>query len=470
MELSAFSLRVPGFPAPGMTLLYAIRTEATVALEDDELRSLERWLECPAETQCPDAIADLVEALADPDVGLLVESRQEEERDFRAWYQMRRESTKVLSVSVSTSFACNFGCTYCYQDAYLAGDVMRDETADALAAWCGQRVRETGADRLHFNVLGGEPLLHPDLVERLARASQDAARAAGAEFSFALITNGSLLTPAIVDRLLPLGLSAIQVTLDGDAATHGLTRPAKRGQDTFDAVWRNLVAVRGRVRLSIAGNYTDATIEGFPRLLGALRRAGFTGEDVLRVAWKPALQTSDSPLAGACGGTWAESNGGARLWLRDAIREAGYEATSLLDVGPCGIHNENHFAVDPAGLLFECPGFVGHPDWAIGDVRQGIVPVQRAKSRPDDPISECGGCGWRSTCAGGCLANRWVAEGRAAGLNCEARYYDQVAEGGAQRAFAATLPEAERVQLMARLQEAARPVRQPARRRLPVVV
>jgi len=142
---------------------------------------------------------------------------------------------------------------------------------------------------------------------------------------------------------------------------------------------------------------------------------------------------ADTPAGSTCGSSWGEAGGESRLWLTDAIKANGYTPGALLDVGPCGIHQENTLAVDPHGRLFECPGFVGHPEWAIGSVSDGIDGVARARVRPDEPLETCGGCSWRAKCAGGCLAIEWIARGQASGLNCESDYFAAVAPGALKR-------------------------------------
>ena len=62
-----------------------------------------------------------------------------------------------------------------------------------------------------------------------------------------IITNGLLLTPEVVDRLLPFGLSGVKITLDGDRDTHNRMRPLRGGQGTFDRIIENIRRVAGRV-------------------------------------------------------------------------------------------------------------------------------------------------------------------------------------------------------------------------------
>ena len=59
-----------------------------------------------------------------------------------------------------------------------------------------------------------------------------------------IITNGLLLTPEVVDRLLPFGLNGVKITLDGDRDTHNRMRPLRGGQGTFDRIIENIRAGR----------------------------------------------------------------------------------------------------------------------------------------------------------------------------------------------------------------------------------
>ena len=74
-----------------------------------------------------------------------------------------------------------------------------------------------------------------------------ARRRAASELFINIITNGLLLTPEVVDRLLPFGLNGIKITLDGDRDTHNRMRPLRGGQGTFDRIVENIRRVAGRV-------------------------------------------------------------------------------------------------------------------------------------------------------------------------------------------------------------------------------
>jgi radical SAM protein with 4Fe4S-binding SPASM domain len=110
-------------------------------------------------------------------------------------------------VVLSVTYACNSHCPSCpytnsgirknYKDAMF----MPTNLFEKIARECGKHkavIRLTG---------GGEPLLHPHMLDMI-----EYARLQGAKIG--LITNGSLLTPMTVDRLLACGTDAIEISAD----------------------------------------------------------------------------------------------------------------------------------------------------------------------------------------------------------------------------------------------------------------
>src|SRR5690606_6953464 len=112
-----------------------------------------------------------------------------------------------------------------------------------------------------------------------------------------IITNGLLLTPEIVDRLLPFGLRGVKVTLDGDRGTHNRMRPLRGGQGTFDRIVENVRKVADRVRVAIGGNFDEQSVDSFPALLAFLKEQDFA-DRLAKVNFKPIIRSAPAPPAG----------------------------------------------------------------------------------------------------------------------------------------------------------------------------
>ncbi|MCE1184853.1 MAG: heme d1 biosynthesis radical SAM protein NirJ [Rhodocyclales bacterium] len=104
---------------------------------------------------------------------------------------------------------CNLTCRHCYSisaDTAFAGELS---TAEAMGV-----LDQLKAARVPALILsGGEPLLRPDLFEIAARA-----KALG--FYLGLSTNGTLLTPGLVDQVEAAQFDYVGISLDGTEATH----------------------------------------------------------------------------------------------------------------------------------------------------------------------------------------------------------------------------------------------------------
>src|SRR5688500_20133625 len=98
--------------------------------------------------------------------------------------------------------------------------------------------------------------------------------------SVSFITNGLLLRPEVVDRLLPYGLFGVKITLDGDRDTHNRMRPLRGRQGTFDRIIENVRRVAPKVAITIGGNFDESSWDSYPALLEFLKQQEVAGRMV----------------------------------------------------------------------------------------------------------------------------------------------------------------------------------------------
>ncbi len=142
---------------------------------------------------------------------------------------------------------CNLRCRHCYQGGgevheMNVGEVKReiDGAARMFQAWeeaHGIRVSPS----IHFT--GGEPFLYRGLLEAIAHA-----RTKG--YPVAMMTNGCLATKEKAKKVSDLGVSDIQVSLEGPPAIHA----SIRGRGSFRS------AVKGVEHLIAAGCRVSANV------------------------------------------------------------------------------------------------------------------------------------------------------------------------------------------------------------------
>ncbi len=142
---------------------------------------------------------------------------------------------------------CNLRCRHCYQGRRAPQEMTADEVKQEIdgatkmfAAWekeHGIRV----APSIHFT--GGEPLLYGGLWEVIAYSR-------GKNYRIAVMTNGSLITTDEAKEARNLGVSDIQLSLEGPPDLHD----SIRGKGSFSRM------ARGTERLIQAGNRVSANV------------------------------------------------------------------------------------------------------------------------------------------------------------------------------------------------------------------
>lgn len=154
-----------------------------------------------------------------------------------------------LMVVWNITQACNLRCVHCYQNATAR------PAADELTLEGKLRVvDQMGTAGVPFlAIAGGEPLLSPDLWSVLARARER-------RIHVSLATNGTLLTPRNVARLLAAGVKYVEVSVDSVLPQE---HDSFRGQP---GAWQRAIqgirnSVKGGMRTGYATCFTRNTVE-----------------------------------------------------------------------------------------------------------------------------------------------------------------------------------------------------------------
>ena len=387
----------------------------------------------PFDAEERDALTTLSE------LGFVVESHAADRQALDAYFDTIKNDASQLRLTVLTTLQCNFACDYCYQadrdDYNKFAEKMTMETAMRVGAWMERELDRVGPEKLTLKFFGGEPLLNLPVLYYLAERMWHATRDRGVDMSISIISNGLLLTPEVVDRLVPFGLTGVKITLDGDRDTHNHMRPLRGGQGTFDRIIENVRRVAGRVNIAIGGNFDESSAASYPNLLAFLREQDFA-DKLVKVNFKPVIRTDKpvlkgvlsltpvsadgKPLGGTCmtavgegklklGGTACDSCGFGEeemSFLREETKRHGFPTPDGVHNGPCHVHMKHAHTIGPDGSLYACPGFTGDLGLSTGHVddrRDTFREEMRGKFDRLDPWMDCGDCAFIPVCAGGCL-------------------------------------------------------------------
>lgn len=447
MQPSMFNVRVPLEAMGGEDDVFLMNTftDAQLIVSSEVADLLDRVADASPAALAP-AERDALSTLAEH--GFLVDTREAERRHIEGWFRDLRESTDQLRVTVLTTLQCNFACDYCFQGDH--GDYnkfaakMSMETAARVAEWTEGRLDALSPESFVLTLFGGEPLLNLPVAYYLAERLWAASQARGVRMLINVITNGLLLTPEVVDRLAPYGLNAVKVTLDGDHDTHNRMRPLRGGQGTFDRIIQNVRAVAGKCRITIGGNFDEASADSYPALLDFLREQDFA-DRIARVAFKPVIREPEpqapkgmipltvvgaagKPLNGTCmtsAGSGACDSCGVldekMTFLREETTKRGFPTVDGVHMGPCEIHRKHAHTIGPDGALYACPGFTGDPKESTGHIDGRQDGRQADAAARFDRLAawkECRDCAFIPVCAGGCSVAAHTELGSMERPNC----------------------------------------------------
>jgi uncharacterized protein len=475
MQPSMFNVRVPLEDSNEVFLMNTF-TDAQLIVSTDVVELLDR-IEDVGMNGLTNDEREALTTLAEN--GFIVESRDADRRTVREYFHTVRESREQLRMTVLTTLQCNFACDYCIQGDH--GDYnkhaakMSLATAERVAEWAERRLDELGCKAYTLTFFGGEPLLNLPVVYFLAERMWNACQARGVRMLVNVITNGVLLTPDVVDRLVPLGLNGVKITLDGDRDTHNLMRPLRGGQGTFDKIIDNVRRVAGKCRISIGGNFSEDTVDSYPALLDFLKAQDFA-DDISRVAFKPVIRPAkaqtvapapdggskfipltavgdNKPLNGACMTAAGVSTGACdschmldeqMSFLREETKQRGFQTIDGVHMGPCEIHKRHAHTIGPDGALYACPGFAGEAAQSTGHIDGRMDPVRAHAANRFDALAaweECNDCAFIPVCAGGCTVAAYNELGSVNAPNChkaamEAGVRAMAREAAAERGLA----------------------------------
>jgi radical SAM protein with 4Fe4S-binding SPASM domain len=327
---------------------------------------------------------------------------------------MQESRPTLHAVALELTRYCNQKCDYCY-------NAWRDEPGSEAA---GEDRWTARVDRLlqtfeidHFTLTGGEPFAYRGVLSLIERI-----RSHGVGVQ--MISNGGLITEALAERLAPLNLRFIQITLNGPERE---LHEEHVGPDCFDKTVAGIRALR-KWGVPVVGcivvtrknaAHVGAILARFRELgvrqiaLSRFSPAGYASQQVADLL--PGVNHVTEALEQA--EAWA-AQGHGRVQSTMPLPPCAIEVERFphIGTGVCAIGTPSQeFAVGPDGRLRNCTlhdavlaeaGDIADPAVdLLALVRHDDVTRYRKRAVP----AFCRGCQHESTCNGGCgAAARWI--------------------------------------------------------------
>jgi uncharacterized protein len=353
----------------------------------------------------------------------------EEQRLFRKRYIEFIESREndEIQLFFVPGYACNFGCSYCYQDEYIKSETfLSKEVIDGFYDFITLQFKDR---RKYITLFGGEPLLPGDHRKNLI--SYFVNKSLQAHIDLAVVTNGYHLAEYL-PVLKNANIREVQVTLDGTQSVHDTRRPLKNGNPTFRQIVNGIdLMLEEDIPVNLRVVVDRQNIDNIPELARYAIDKGWTSNPLFKT------QLGRNYELHHC---QADNQ---KLFSRLALYEQLYELIlrnphilefhkpafsvtkflqeegklpfPLFDSCP---GTKTEWAFDHTGKIFACTATVGKPGEELGqfypEVRMDDEKISVWEDRDILSISGCEHCQVQLACGGGCAA---VAKNRSGHLH-----------------------------------------------------
>lgn len=340
----------------------------------------------------------------------VVPKKLDEAAEYRCRHQeLVHRFSLMRSHSVMTR-QCNLGCLYCILDH--EPDKMNRTTAMQVDRFWTKMIKQRKPARVRDVYSGGEVMLCPDVILESAGRRFYFCDALGTDWAFSIISNGYLITPAVVSRMKEVGLESVRISMAGPAEIHNRLRPLKTGADTYETIMRNMEAISGLTSIFVECQF-DAGSDDYirvPEMLADFRKRGIEVENVHFTPILPKQGRSEF----RCGVGDPEK----LLFLMHEAEKFGFKQFNKAPSNGCMTDYLANMVFDTDGKFLRCPST--QKEFIYGDAAQGIDSSARSQLLERQYLDKClKSCELLPLCNGGCRLNSLSTGGSFCGVDCQ---------------------------------------------------
>lgn len=344
--------------------------------------------------------------------GIIIDDHIDETRLFSYFHNKSKFASPSVSATVLLTWACNFSCVYCFEGAGETTNVMTQESADKFIRFMIRLAETRNAKSMYINLFGGEPLVNIKQGFYILENLKKYCDSHGISLFCGIITNGSLITSEIIDKLLYYNCTMVQITLDGTKDVHDARRPYKNGKGSFDDIIcaiKLLSKVSNKLRTIIRINIDKTNTT---EAVNLLRYLGNNGEGLTMCGIDFGIvRGSTSACSAYSGNCYIDYEIGDVLeYLWNEAEKQGF----LMHTNPfqrwmyCGLYSDGQYTVTPDCNVYKCWEHAGMEEHRMGEIGDdgSLVNVSFAlydwMSKNPLEDKDCRECVYLPACGGGC--------------------------------------------------------------------
>ncbi len=294
----------------------------------------------------------------------------------------------VSSYTILPTLGCNARCVYCYEEG-CKPITMTPEIVEQTIQYI---LDSHGDKKVKFNWFGGEPLLCQSIIDRICEGMREN----GVEYTSFIISNGSLITPELIEKMVgPWHVNSLQISMDGAEEDYIKRKNYFTDTDQYHAVIRSIEQLAQKEKLvHIRCNVDENNLEGIQRFLEDLKE-GISHKEYVSIYLAPLDQIKDNDSFLSFYKKMIDS--------RVLIEQAGFKPGNMggfsltFKVNFC-MADGNGVVICPDGVLSPCEHL--QQTAAFGDIWNGVTDEAAKKDfcRTDRTREKCRKCPFLPDC------------------------------------------------------------------------
>ena len=322
-----------------------------------------------------------------------------------------RKQRTGMHLTLAPTMDCCFRCHYCFEK-YKEKKYMTPEIMDQIIKYVTSYPE---LKNIKITWFGGEPLMAVPQIEEFYDKFRDIWQE---PFISNIITTGYHIDKESIRVMQKVGISSVQITLDGMKETHNKVKHLPSGEDVFERILSNIELLNDsapEINITIRVNLTLENKEEYIPL-HKLCLTRFYGRSNITISPALVLDRGTGDICRSNNNIFFGHIERSKFILN--LAKNGINSVFVRYPEPffneCAIRNEMAIAFDPEGYAYKCWEVIGNKEYAIGklnddgiltDINQTILNRQLYGADTfDDPI--CSQCKYLPICNGGCPIQR----------------------------------------------------------------
>lgn len=313
---------------------------------------------------------------------------------------MNQSKENNMEYIIFLTYRCNLKCPYCFASNVVFDEnsskyCLSDSNTDQLIKFIKRDVSRRSSKNNSIVFFGGEPLLIPDVIDYIIKATSDL------NLKYSIYTNGLLLD--VIPQQILLKLNTILVAIDGDKRAHETYKPVGSYEKILEKVRRIRTIFPGELIARITMEEKTNIYESVTNLLDAFDFVHW------QIVNKPYFDNPQSLLESYS----YNINRLCNFWIDALDKGVIYNIIPFNEIMShliaddlngyqsfwCGC-GQDVMAIDVEGHIYQCDEYINKPESSISSIQ--LQDVDLNYKSHTELFNDCKNCSISSICLGRC--------------------------------------------------------------------